>query len=705
MNAKQKRIDRVTMIYKSIQSSLLIVVVAIVAVATIVVVSVSINRQESAFIDTAAIYNKALSASFSIQLKEANEQTVDKIIERFSLFPNIAYAAVLDKQFDIKNQYLSADERENITSFERMIREFSEKQQLGTFTELNYLLTIDNIESTNSSNSIEAQSRYLLLVVDVYTPLHNARTALLKGLMPVLAMITLLVLLTTIWLLNRFTKPLLELCDFTKKVQEEGDYALRINESGGYEFRQLKHHVNRLMDTISDELAKNQQNTKDLLKQQKAMSKLANYDSLTGLPNRQFVMDNLKLDLARAKRSEQNIPLLFFDLDGFKNINDTLGHETGDKLLVAVAERVKGILREADLIARLGGDEFLIVPDRGKAQDDQESIELAKRLLDAFDKPFEIDEADLQVGLSIGIASAKQAGYDLTELISNADIAMYRSKANGRGKYTIFEQEMIGDNKRKLEISNSILSSLEAEQFFLVYQPKINSYGLVTGFEALMRWRHPQLGDVSPSEFIPVAEQGGKIHALTNWLFRTVCSEMAQLLSITSQNMKISVNLSAHDLHNKDLYDLITSTLSEFNVSAANIEIEVTESALLESFSVSNAFFKKISLLGCSIALDDFGTGYSSLSYLTQMRVDKLKIDRQFVLELDSSERSRLVTRTIIDLAKRLDLETCAEGIENQFQQEYLLTYGCNEFQGFYYGIPQPLSQLPTITPDFSGRF
>lgn len=657
-------------------------------VATVVIVSVAIRKHEDAFFLSAEKAATGLTRSLALQINRSLPSLHQDVMDNISLFPNIVYAKHIDQNSKVLNEYNSLFQASIILKAKGALATIADLNKTQAYRIEHFIVTVAPVDFDNKDGNA------LVVISDLTTPLQHARTSLFWGLTPFIALITAIVVIVTIWLLGRVTSPLLRLCEFTRKVEEEGDYSLRIEVKGSQEFRQLEHNVNRLMDTISSELAKNERNTKDLLVQQKAMAKLANYDSLTGLPNRQFVMDNLKFDLARAKRSQQNISLLFFDLDGFKHINDTLGHETGDNLLIAVAERVQQVLREGDLIARLGGDEFLIVPDRSLSNSTHEAVELARRLLRAFEQTFDVENVDLQVGLSIGIANADQANFELNELVSNADIAMYRSKANGRGRYTVFSPEMVGDNKRKLLISNSIMTSLEESHFRLVFQPKVSASSNIIGFEALMRWHHPSLGEISPSDFIPIAESGGNIHALTNWLLDNVCQQIKELVLATNENIKVSINLSAHDLHNQDLFSKIAQSLSNHKLSAKYLEIEVTESALLESFVVSNNLFKKLSSLGCSIALDDFGTGYSSLSYLTQMRIDKLKIDRQFVQKLDSSERSRLVTRTIIDLAKRLDLLTCAEGIENETQEEFLMNYGCNEFQGFYYGEPASIDAI-----------
>jgi diguanylate cyclase (GGDEF)-like protein len=502
------------------------------------------------------------------------------------------------------------------------------------------------------------------------------------------------------YILYHLIAPITSLKRFTQEVFETKDYALRCPHHNNDEIGRLARNINSLLDTIEVELLINFEQKQTLVDQQETMSQLANFDSLTGLPNRQFVLDNLRLELARAKRNDEDLMLLFFDLDGFKGINDSLGHETGDLILIEVAERVQRLLRDGDLFARLGGDEFLVLPDRDVSPAAAQS--LASRLITSFDEPFELRGLSLTVGLSVGIATASDASYDLSELMSNADLAMYRSKARGRGSYTLFTPDMVESHKRKLHLANGIEQGLANDEFIVYYQVKVNNDGRVIGAEALIRWEHPEFGLVMPNEFIPIAEQGGKITAITQWVIKRVCMDMPEIKQWAFSAFRVSVNLSGHDLRNAQLFDYIYNTFNLYDINPENFEFEVTESAYLENFALSNKFFRRIGNMGCAIALDDFGTGYSSLSYLTQINIDTLKVDRQFVTEIQTSERSRLVTGAIIDLAKRLSLSICAEGIENHEQWDYLKLHGCDSVQGFMFSKPVPLHELLASPSDYT---
>ncbi|MEG3767162.1 putative bifunctional diguanylate cyclase/phosphodiesterase [Alteromonas sp. 14N.309.X.WAT.G.H12] len=540
----------------------------------------------------------------------------------------------------------------------------------------------------------------VVLISDLALYVETSRGAMLKHILPYVIGITLLAIIATICLLSRFLRPLQTLSLFTQQIGQSKDYTLRFRNKYKYEIGELGKRINSFLDTIEVELTINQEQNATLVEQQQTMMRLANYDSLTGLPNRQFVVDNLRLELARVRRTDDDLALVFFDLDGFKGINDSLGHETGDLILIEVADRVVNLLREGDLVARLGGDEFLVIPDREVSATSLNN--LASRLVQAFSEPFMLRGLALKVGVSVGIAKASDADYELSQLMSNADLAMYRSKAKGRGTYTLFTVDMVESYKRKMSIANSIDSAIRSDEFLVYYQPKIDRNGKIIGLEALLRWQHPEFGLVMPSEFIPIAEQGGKISAITQWMLERVCMELPDLQMLLEHKFKIAVNLSGHDLRHTALFDDIYELFERYQVNPDYFEFEVTESAYLQNFAIADKFFKRLTNLGCTVALDDFGTGYSSLSYLTRITIDTLKIDRQFIREIESSERSRLVTCTIIDLAKRLSLTVCAEGIEQSSQWQYLNDHGCDHVQGFLFSKPIPLAELLYISQDFS---
>ena len=684
--------------FKSIKTALAISAITFTILLSAIVMWLAVEEHEALYLQSTTSDLRALTTNISDDLLRSvgnNRDIVEltSTLLRFETYENVMFANVYDRDFTIIRQHIGRAGRQNLSVVEALSRELNEPP-LGEFQSNGFLYSVNRIGESSFPQG------YLVVVNDINTPLSLSKYQLVFAALPYVIVTIIVLSLIYLWLLQKQMTPLVKLSDFMRQLQFNKDYSLRHKVEGNNEVSQLGESINGMISTIENELTINREQTAKLIDQQRTMTRLANYDSLTGLPNRQFVMDSLKLELSRALRAEQDLSLMFFDLDGFKSINDSLGHETGDKVLIDVAGRVSSLMRDGDLVARLGGDEFLVVPARDT---NENSINrMAARLIDAFKEPFCYNGLDLYVGVSIGISKATDANFKVSELVSNADIAMYTSKKAGKGTFTVFNESMIEDHRRKLMIANSINSAIGNDEFRVHYQVKVSSNGDIVGFETLLRWAHPVLGMVSPAEFIPIAEQGGKIPAITAWVLERACKDLSTIRSIFNQRFRVSVNLSAFDLRNPSLFDFIHSLFERYSVDPRFFELEVTESAYLESFKASDKFFRRINNMGCAISLDDFGTGYSSLGYLTQISIDTLKIDRQFVQELETSERCRMVTGTIIDLAKRLNLTICAEGIENEQQIEYLTSQGCDHLQGFYFSKPIPLEQLSELQARFT---
>jgi diguanylate cyclase (GGDEF)-like protein len=492
--------------------------------------------------------------------------------------------------------------------------------------------------------------------------------------------------------IKRNLQAFFHLSAFTQKVKDSKDYELRFEPSGGPEMVTLSQNINDMLETIHTGSELNRLNTKRLMEAQVNMSKMAHYDTLTGLPNRKYFMETLERALAQSKRNSKNIALIFFDLDGFRLVNDTYSHKIGDSLLVEVGARARNLLRQGDLLARLGGDEFLIL-----LYNDPDEVtlnEIAKRLGAELSIPYNIDGWQLKVSASIGIAVASDSEFDIKEFISNVDIAMYRAKDIGPGNFEVFSPYMKEEKKRKLDIANALDTAIEQNEFQLVYQAKVDNKQNVVGYEALIRWNSETLGFVPPDEFIQIAENCAKISLITFWVLERLCLDIKTFTKKHGADIKISFNLSAHDLKDSNLSKKIGALLLHHQVDGRNLEIEVTESAYLENIEVANTFFDDMAKLNCSIALDDFGTGYSSLGYLTQINIDTLKIDKQFVDHVSKSSKSKLVTRAIIEMGKQLGLEICAEGVETAEQADFLIENGCHQLQGYLFGKPTALNQL-----------
>jgi diguanylate cyclase (GGDEF)-like protein len=418
------------------------------------------------------------------------------------------------------------------------------------------------------------------------------------------------------------------------------------------------------------------------------------HDGLTGLPNRALIMDRIEQLLARNRRQGTAGAALYVDLDEFKNVNDSLGHEAGDRLLVAVASRLQSTLRDADTIGRMGGDEFVVLIDGAPLQATPEMV--ADRLLEVMRQPFELEGATMPliVNTSIGIASGDRASPG--DLLRDADVALYQAKAAGKNRYEIFHAEMQTDIQNRIELEFDLRSAPEGDQFHLVYQPIYNLDDLtMVGVEALVRWDHPTRGIVGPDEFIPILEQTGQIRAVGRWVLRQACRQMADWHS-RGNALDISVNVSERQLDDDTIVEYISQALAESGLPATSLVIEVTETALMRNADHAAKRLRSIKELGVRIAVDDFGTGYSSLAYLQRFPIDCIKIDQGFTNAVMASPESKALIGTLVQLGKDLGLTTLAEGVETSSQMDHLRGEHINEAQGFL--LSRPLDALTLET-------
>lgn len=679
------------MLFKTIKNTTTTLsVIAIFLVFTTVLIF-SIQEHEKLYLESVRSDLDGLSANMASDLLPVlatNSDTfeISTLLLRLERYNNVKFAVVFDEKWQQLDVYFGDKFDTTSSGIDLQINQLRQQQPWGVQVERGELIALKLI------GDIRLPVGYLLIVNDSLEPLTKSKRSLLKQVLPLTLLVVLIVIIILSFIQHRLFMPLSRLSALAHDIQKTNDYSLRIDTHGKQEVAELGNDINQMMETIFQETQKNDDYTKQLMEQQKAMERLANFDSLTGLPNRQFFMEILKVELTKVKRTKQNLVLMYFDLDGFKGVNDSLGHETGDKLLIQVCERTKTFLREGDIVARLGGDEFLILLHN--EPNDMMLFEIAERLVKGLGVPFDINTWEVQIGVSIGIAKASDSHFNLSEFVSNADIAMYRSKKAGRNTHTTFVPEMMEDNKRKLQIANSIPSAIKNDEFILYYQGKVAPDETILGYEALLRWDNKFLGFVPPTEFIPIAEQSGKILPITKWVLERVCKDFEHLCTLNNSKVTISINLSAYDIKNPQLVAFIENIFIKYSIDPRLVEFEVTESAYLENLDMANEFLTQLRNIGSSVALDDFGTGYSSLGYLTQLNFNTLKIDKQFVDKLNISERSTLVTITIIEMAKQMKLQICAEGVETREQADFLIQNGCHQLQGYLFSKPMSLDKL-----------
>ena len=429
------------------------------------------------------------------------------------------------------------------------------------------------------------------------------------------------------------------------------------------------------------------------------ITRLALFDSLTGLANRQRMRLSLDQTLAPVTGARSTNALLLLDLDRFKAVNDTLGHQMGDELLKQVAHRLQQSVGDAGLVGRLGGDEFQVVLPR---EGNRERLgALAQQIIAALSQPYFLGGSSVSIGCSIGIAIAPEHGNDSETLIRNADLALYAAKADGRGVSRFFREEMLAGAQNRKRLEDDLRQALANDEFHLVYQPVVStSSERVVGYEALLRWVHPTRGAVSPADFIPIAEECGMIEAIGEWVLRTACAEAAQW----PDPVRIAVNVSAIQFANPALPAIVTSAIASAGLAASRLELEITESVFLTDDSSSSHMFQALKGIGVRLALDDFGTGYSSLGYLKKAPFDKIKIDQSFVRgAIQAGNRNAAIIRAIVTLAETLGMETTAEGVEQQDEIALIRDLGCSHIQGFVYGRPGRAAEMLALFREQDG--
>jgi len=495
------------------------------------------------------------------------------------------------------------------------------------------------------------------------------------------------------WQTGRFATELHELADKLKSREPFADFPIPIDLEGERRWWQMsaspkfdERGIFAGFRGVSSDVTEQRHATEQIYR-------MARFDTLTSLPNRLHINEALATAMAEADKWGARCAFMMIDLDRFKAINDTLGHPVGDRLLQRVAERLRQLVSENEMIGRLGGDEFAVVVR--DARDAARVEALAQALIDTVSRPYELDQHTLYIGASVGLAVAPRDGRTAETLVRSADLALYRSKDKGGGVFHAYEPQLhiAAEERRVLEIA--LRAAVERGQMQLAYQPVVNARtGALLGFEALLRWTHPDLGAIPPSKFVPLAEEARLIGAIGAWVLRTACQEAA----LWEAPARVAINVSADQLHNPAFPALVAQTLAASGLAADRLELEVTESVFLREGTAAVTVLEQILDLGVHLSLDDFGTGYSSLGYLARTRFNSIKIDRSFVQNAARGAREAIaIIRAVVAMADSLGIATTAEGVETQQEHEVVQALGCTRAQGFYFGRPLPVQEARMI--------
>lgn len=528
---------------------------------------------------------------------------------------------------------------------------------------------------------------FVLKSLETLTSASESLTRMMAGVSLIVASIAIVVLYFIVTII--ITRPLSKLNDATRAIATgDLDIDIDVNQS----------------DEVGD-LARSLRNmTHKLKRSTEQIEELAYFDTLTGLPNKVSFFDGVQSLIQQAEAGNTMVAVLFFDLDNFKTINDSLGHHYGDELLMSVGSRLRECIRGSDMlqsahnlqkevkgsmIARLGGDEFTLA--LANIQEPQQASKVAVRILTKLAMPFHLNDNEVFVGASIGIAVYPRDGTTVEALLKHADIAMYEAKSRGKNNFQYFDQHMNDPINERLALESAMRAAIEHQEFQLYYQPKVPvGNARRYEFEALLRWKHPQKGFVSPAVFIPIAEETGLIQQIGEWIFDTACAQIRRWLDEGYDNVCVSVNLSPVQMNFGNPIGVISHCLQKYDIPARHLEVEITESGLMRNEQIATSILEHLKETGIHVALDDFGTGYSSLAYLRRFPIDVLKIDRAFIKDVESDPISTKVLDAVITLAKSLDLAIVAEGVETQAQLSMLEQRGCDLIQGYFYARPTP---------------
>jgi len=679
----------------SLQKKLILINLSVTATALLFSVIMALGSEyidnRNDILESLQVQSKIVASNTAAALIFEDAEDAQETLEAFSASPDIQVAVI----FDNKNAPLAIYTRHGAEVSDRldlMVEKYKTLEVVVSDLSNHNFFLDDQINFIQNINFDNEKIGHLFVSADI----SHLKEYIISYLIYIIFMALIGLGLASLLLLklkNSITRPIFNLSKVMNTVIEKNDYSLRVNNSSTDEIGTLSLYFNNMLAHIQLNDKKLAHELSERYKAEEHLDKLAYYDLTTNLPNRHFFQKHLKNAVDIANSTSQKMVLLFLDLDNFKTVNDTLGHKVGDILLEQASSRLSNILRQNDHICRIGGDEFAIVI---QGFDNLNNVSLiAQKCIDALSSPFVFEENKFFIGVSIGISICPDDATTANDLLVNADMAMYEAKLLGKNNFQFYSKKMNEAYSRKYQLANDLRRAVELNQLELYYQPQVDAKKeKIIGAEALMRWHHPEKGMIPPDEFIPLAEESSLILSIGQWLIETACLQGQQIIDSGLNDITIAINISGVQIKDDDFYDIVSHALEESRFDPRKLEIELTESVLMDSTDLVIKKLKQLRLLGVSIAIDDFGTGYSSMNYLKVFPIGKLKIDKSFVFGLPESDEDTAITRAIIAMAHGLKLKVIAEGVEDQHQAEFLREQGCDAFQGYYYSRPLSFSDF-----------
>lgn len=663
----------------SIQNKFIIINIAVVIITLLFASTMAVvneyRNQRNFFQESIQVQAKIVANNTIAALVFKDKKSASRILQAFTVSLDIHTAIIHDDSGKIFARYIKNKKGNSVANIKKLSSIFND--QIHIYEPI----TFEN----ENIGSLYIQADTSGIYADIIN--YLIYTVIIAAICLAFASLLLFKLSKNI------TQPLLKLTELMQTVIKNNDYSIRIENQSEDEIGILSEGFNKMLAYIQLNDERLAHELSERYKTEEHLDKLAYYDVTTSLPNRHSFHKQLDEAVTRAKITNQKMVLLFLDLDNFKKVNDTAGHKTGDKLLKQASSRLSSTLRTNDYMCRIGGDEFAIIIEN---VNDMHAVSIVtKKCIESLSNPFELDGKIFFIGVSIGISICPDDTCNSNDLLINADMAMYEAKTQGKNNYQYYNPEMNRKHSHKFQIESDLRHAISKDQLELHYQSQIDSKTeKVVGFEALMRWQHPEKGYISPEVFIPIAEKTGLILPLGKWLIDTACKHTSELLNSGLTDFTTAINISGIQIRDKLFIKNITESLHKFDLNPKYLEIELTESTLMNDSELVIQKVNELKKLGIKIAIDDFGTGFSSMSYLKSFPVSKLKIDKDFITGLPNSNEDIAIIRAIIAMSHGLNIDVIAEGVERKNQVTILKDYNCDMFQGFYYSKPIPFEEL-----------